>query len=556
MRLSSGIVLALLHAASVPSFVFGNRLHHKHKKSSSADSSSADSSSSGEIAQSPEEEIAQCMMQQDSMDYITKLIGLEGKRTSTPSWYVPAEVSKFARAAALPVAANANISHIINIPDYIESFEWLANVIPSEFNENNAESIVGLPPPFDPSLGPPSAVNPLGPFGRQMPPFFNIQTGISQLGHKKFPGFAFWMLAFNNLDPDTWQSSDARNTIFVTNLEDRGPNNRLKKRYMNALTCDKMEFYEAKIDKAVNGLYEDITKDAKPISSMWEARVFDLYLDLHLGEADHPSFIRDHIREVSSLLSNNIDGSAGNLNDELNKVACANKLVTEYYEERRQVIVSEKDKSTFVYWWNETGIPAESLVFEAAHNIVAFGQLVNILFLVIRTKLQGYRTFANVALGATLAPPLDFFEKFDEASNDYERLDVAREAYRLLMPSNIWVSSTEKTAGANANKKISDEDFDMTKTFQLPFLIQAMNDNFNQTDYSTRTGKMSVDWSVISSHVWLSYLLRCFLLYGLVLTHSTPLLRLPSSRVPVSVLQANTIQAAIKTFRPRPLVLS
>lgn len=390
--------------------------------------------------------IDQCTDSDESQDYVEQLILLEQQRITAGTYYIPFDLPPFRQGLNLPNAKNE---------DYL--LPWFANVIPEAYSEDNSDNIDGLP---------------------DSPPEF------SNIGLSKWPAFPLWMMSFNNLDPDEWKSSSNLSTIFFKNLEDRGPDNQLKKFYMNALTCDKMPLYESKIDILLDDFVDQIVNHGAPVMSTWESFVFKLYLDLHLGsDVEHPQYVKDYIKDLTRLLSNNLFGSNGYLLDGMKKVSCASDYVQAYFEERRLAIIENDDDSTFVYWWDKAGIPKESLVFEAAHNILAFGQHVNTLFLVIRAKLAGIVSIESLyETPSPLKPlfaPIDFFAKYQEANSDSERLNVAREAFRILMPNNAWVSGAQQSPGDNYDGTILGEGYDFTSVIMFPQFIQAFNDGFD-----------------------------------------------------------------------------
>lgn len=98
-----------------------------------------------------------------------------------------------------------------------ERFEWFANVLPSGYDAANEKKIEGLPPPAW--------------WGHQLFPLWNFQRAASDWGYRKWPAFQAWVMAFVGVDPDT-ATSDLNVTIFAKNLEDRGPNNQVKRQYL------------------------------------------------------------------------------------------------------------------------------------------------------------------------------------------------------------------------------------------------------------------------------------------------------------------------------------
>ena len=125
----------------------------------------------------------------------------------------------------------------------------------------------------------------------------------------------------------------------------------------------------------------------------------------------------------------------------------------------------------------EAGIPAESIIVEAAHNALAFGQFVNTLYKLavdkFATELVGLNIPAPGCLnvekftGNTAAdllkpfPPIDFFSKYEAAPSDDERINVVREVFRLLLPNDIWLSTAQKAEGANKNLTLGECMYDI-----------------------------------------------------------------------------------------------
>jgi len=71
------------------------------------------------------------------------------------------------------------------------------------------------------------------------------------------------------------------------------------------------------------------------------------------------------------------------------------------------------------------------------------------LFLVVRAQLQGYIAIENFLVGAVQDRKLDFFALMKAAGSDEtERLNVAREAYRLLLRPGLvmWREPEMETA--------------------------------------------------------------------------------------------------------------
>jgi len=412
-----------------------------------------------------EEEIATCVADPVTGDLVDRIFATALREYEDGNWWIPDDIRDDEYANNRPFLFFLT-----------ERFEWFSNVVPSMYSRENLANIDGLPPP-------PIS---LFPFKMQTFPFWNFRWDTADWGHKKWPAFPAWVSAFLGNDPAVAKSENVRNTVFSTNLEDRGPNNQRKKQYMSALTCDKLPLYEPKIDAMLENFFQDITTNAKPILSSWQQRVFELYFDLHLeGPTGHPDYVIEYIQLFTQILAPGRDEYAFTRRNDVLRGACLYPRVDAYFEERWQFIVDNEINSTFVFWWNKAGIPKEAILFEAAHNILAWGNLMNTLFLVVRAKLQGYLAIRNLLADPTVEQ-LDFFAKLKQANTENERLDVTREAYRLLAPVQFWLSKVERNGpGFNQGKVLEDDTFDFAQSILLAQVVQAINDDFNPLTLDT-----------------------------------------------------------------------
>lgn len=435
-------------------------------------------------------DIALCMMDQASEEFFDRI-----PTGSFDLWGIPFDLTGQSADRVQNLQPTLDIPGVgNNLP---QGLQWLAAGIPPTLDEGNEiEYFPGLPPGFDPT----------NPYGNMLPPFFHQQKDPAKWGYNKWPALPFDIMAYFRLDAATYQSGDARNTLFLKNLADRGSNNKLKKQYLSALTCDKWPLYEPKITAAIAQFKCDVISGGMPVLGAWRKNVFDLYYSLHFAVEDAtevPSFVKDWVDDISSQLGFQINGGNSGAENRVKGITnyCRSPHVDAWIEERRLAILADDDDTTFTYWWDKAGIPAESLVFEAAHNVVAWSNIVNTFFLLIRAQLQDIIGINNVAsfLGGASQTigPIDFFDKYNnEATTDNEKMDVTREAFRLLLPSFLSFSfpdTTEETK--NDGKKINDADFDTTESFHFHILIQAMNDEYSVGDFSFSTKAGTYDTS-------------------------------------------------------------
>jgi hypothetical protein len=91
-----------------------------------------------------------------------------------------------------------------------------------------------------------------------------------------------------------------------------------------------------------------------------------------------------------------------------------------------------------MYYWGLAGLHPHVLIQEAIHNIVAFFQYLNLVYLLIHDSIHG--TSVPFEPGTI---KYHFFAKFRDAQSESDRLNVVREAYRLLVPNGVSPSHVE-----------------------------------------------------------------------------------------------------------------
>jgi hypothetical protein len=239
----------------------------------------------------------------------------------------------------------------------------------------------------------------------------------------------FWSVPYSigfylGLDILNIQQGDPQLSIFLTNYKDRGNiNNYRKKLYMSALTTNVIENYEGKIDKFLDTVLEEFNK-GKPILSSFKIALINFFLDIHVGTANHPNYVYKYFEIFIDIISYGNPDHPGR-NDAMLFGNTIVPKVKEYFSKRNENIKENKDKTTILYFWNNVGLNPESLIMEAIHNIIAFSQFVNILYLLLKDKIEnGY----------------NFFSKIKDTSEPEDKLNVVREAYRLLVPNNMSFS--------------------------------------------------------------------------------------------------------------------
>ena len=138
----------------------------------------------------------------------------------------------------------------------------------------------------------------------------------------------------------------------------------------------------------------------------------------------------------------------------------------------------------------ETGeeVYMKCLTQEILHNIFAFALYNTVLFLIIAAKDVGRVATENIFEGVVEPlsdTKLDFFQLYAEAQTADDRLNVNREAWRILLPNNAWVSSHQTSEGMNDGTDFGNM-HDYSRIMHIPFMLQAMNDGYDYTSGDTK----------------------------------------------------------------------
>lgn len=262
--------------------------------------------------------------------------------------------------------------------------------------------------------------------------------------YQKFDSIVQGIPYYVDIDINSISPKSPKLTIFVVNLEDRGYDNYLKKVYQYALTTRVMPNYDEAINTLVNRLYTDWTVHRLPVLSSFEDANINFFLDIHLGKVNHPQYIKQYFLDFSVFIAT--------LNATELYVTIQHNLLPKvrgYFTERIAAVIDSEDVTTFTYWWHIAGMNPEQVLTEGVHNWVAMKQPINIINKLARDQISGtvvpLTSAQRTALGLPtsvlpLAIQYDFLGKMANASTEEERLNVARELMRLLVPNGISFS--------------------------------------------------------------------------------------------------------------------
>ena len=375
--------------------------------------------------------------------------------------------------------------------DLLEAFEWYSNRIPSTYDTDNNVLFDGLPPSQD-----------------TQSPFFVNNRGdgddaASNWGYKKWAAIDPWWLLFIGMDPDTATSDDKKNTIFSKNLQDRGDantQNLMKMQYMSALTCDKLQLYQEKINDAIDKVREDVTNENDEIGVLrsWSRHSIELFMDLHFEgpPSEHPNYVREYIEAFVQLQAPGTTEYVQNNQELLAKGHCLSYMVRMYVEDRVAYVAANNLQNNFLYHWHTAGLPTDAILAEIVHNMLAWGQYVNIFFLTLRAKIQGYVGIRNVGVGPEqIDETIDFFHLMAQAGNDeVAQLNVVREAFRYFTPVGAFFSNFHDIDGIDDDIPLTSiNEANLQTSFHSTSMIEALGDNYNIATQDTDFTVYNVD---------------------------------------------------------------
>lgn len=245
-----------------------------------------------------------------------------------------------------------------------------------------------------------------------------------------------------------------------TSVEDRGPNNLGQRRIMAALTKNKIVCrYSDRVLIFVNNVYESWVVHRLPVLSSFRSHLIDFFLDIHLGNAAHPDFVKAYFNDYLAFIAtvdSNAEARERTLRARLN-----NQCVRDYFESRILDVIDEAKTDTITYHWFTSGMHLEKVITEAVYNIVWFGPLVNAVNLMVNQSINpraatpgtfGYsflRLFYLASIGTgQLFNPLStpvrgepITSPFYTGSAEQLQINVVREFIRMMIPDPLSVST-------------------------------------------------------------------------------------------------------------------
>ena len=201
-----------------------------------------------------------------------------------------------------------------------------------------------------------------------------------------------------DIDTNNLKKNDPRIGVFTRALEDRGVdslgNNLKKRQYYSAFNLENNPYYDIHISDLLNSLHKDSTKNI-PLLSSFSKHLVTYFLNIHLGipknnQIKRPQVVIDYFSDILKVIAlrpnrrtSIFDIKFENLSFVVSIKNRAPK-VKEYFKIRIDEIKKErpKNKSIAVTNWLASGFDSDSVQIAAFHNIVAFSQFVNTIFII------------------------------------------------------------------------------------------------------------------------------------------------------------------------------
>lgn len=261
--------------------------------------------------------------------------------------------------------------------------------------------------------------------------------------YPKFQSLTYDIPFCIDIDFATVAPNDPVLSVFVTNFQDRGPDNQRKKLYMTALLPEVIPYYAEKIDTFINEAFGSITSYEQPVLSTYQNALIRFFLAMHVGYDTYPDYVIKYFYTFIQIISY-LNPCLPERNAQMIYCNQTVKRVKEYFTQRVALIKQSEDKSCLTYWWSVAGLSDVSTVTEAVHNIIAFNQYVHVIYLVINDK------FGTGTLVPVTTPPgytrkvYNFFSKVAEASSETEQINIVREIFRLTVPNGASFSAVKQ----------------------------------------------------------------------------------------------------------------
>ena len=284
------------------------------------------------------------------------------------------------------------------LPHYLQQYaDAVASADNAPATPRSTEAPAG---PYNTGAAPYPYVRPYPPteeFANYQPPNPNQVIFRYESVYNKFLSVPDSINFYLGFDSATLPACTDYLSIFIQNLENRGyapqeqgdsivnVNNHKKYNYMIALSYDKLAFYEAKTNTFLQQVYSEVVDSGKPLLSSFQDQLVNYFLDMHIGPdpEGYPKYVVDYFGNFAKIIG------SGNPNapKRPESMIYGNSIVPQvraYFARRTEAIKQiplEIAQQCIVFWWIQAGISPNSLVTEAIHNIIAFTQFTNVMFI-------------------------------------------------------------------------------------------------------------------------------------------------------------------------------
>ena len=337
-------------------------------------------------------------------------------------------------------------------------------------------------------------------------PFLENSNVLDTTRFKQFNGAPFTVGFFFGYDTRTISPTSRLVASGDRNVEDRGPNNLEQRQLMAALTKNKIVCrYADRVLTFVTNVYDSWVIHRLPVLSSFKEHLIDYYLDIHLGTANHPAFVKEYFNDWLFFIATIDDNEEAR--ERTLRAHVTNPCVREYFRTRILDVIDETKTDTITYHWIKAGMPIESAITEAIRNVAVFGPLINAVNLIvtqsIRPTVVTPGTFTYTFLRLFRLATAGTGQLFTAGgipttvpqytgTPEQLQINVVREFLRILIPDPLFVTtdSTNQCAGCATH----------TQARHIVQLIEIRGEYERQ--FPTPAERLAVPWTPFGGLGW------------------------------------------------------
>lgn len=333
-----------------------------------------------------------------------------------------------------------------------------------------------------------------------------IGNTLNHARFRKYQSQNYEMAFFMNLSLDDADSRASDLPLFWRNVDERGPDNLAQRRYHAAMVKSKVvNRYAGHVKHFTASLYQAWVINGEPVLSTTMRHLITLHLELHLGSARVPGFVYDYFTDLlhlATVTDNSQDDAVRAMRGHMN-----NACVREYILGRLIELKQRGNTETFSWHWIKAGMPLSAVVSECIHGATHLSHFLHAVYLTTLQSRQpasvtpgtGGLSFLQLfrlasrgtGISMSLANPSHHDASLYNGTAEQLQLNVVREALRLLLPNDQWLSTDTESSRCSGCASHA-QAHHVTQLIQLRGEYERAN--------------LTLPWSPMESEGWLAAL--------------------------------------------------